>query len=165
MKTVLSLILLVFVVAVSFAQAPMQTAQTVTKSEVSASKDATATLVIYRPKRFYGSGLTPSVYIDGEEVARMDNGRYFVVTVKPGTLKITSSMKHDPLPVEAKAGKVEYMEMAILSGTWKGGGRLIPTPAAEAQEALKKLKPLDQKWAKSPQVSFVLPGEAAAAAK
>ena len=88
MKTVLSLILLLFVVAVSFAQAPMQTGQPVNKSEVSASKDATATLVIYRPKRFYGSGLTPSVFIDGEEVARMDNGRYVVVTAKPGTLKI-----------------------------------------------------------------------------
>src|SRR5215510_10035666 len=135
------------------------------KATVTSSVDATATLVIYRPKRFYGSGLTPSVYIDGEEVARMDNGRYFVVTVKPGTLKVTSSMKHDPLPVEAKAGKVEYLEMAIMTGTWKGGGRLIPTPAAEAQETLKKLKPLDQKWAKSPQVSFELPSEATAETK
>ena len=135
------------------------------KPAVAAPKDATATLVIYRPKRFYGSGLTPSVYIDGEEVARMDNGRYFVVTAKPGTLKITSSMKHDPLPVEAKAGQIQYLEMAIMTGTWKGGGRLIPTPAAEAQEALKKLKPLDQKWAKSDKVSFVLPGEATAASK
>jgi hypothetical protein len=95
----------------------------------------------------------------------MDNGRYFVLSVKPGTLKITSSMRHDPLEIEAKAGKPQFMEMAILTGTWKGGGRLIPTPAAEAQEAVKKLKPLDQKWAKSPQVSFVLPSEATAEAK
>jgi hypothetical protein len=156
-------LVLVALASITICQTELIAAQSADKPAMAATADATATLVIYRPKRFYGSGLTPSVYINGEEIARMDNGRYFVVTVKPSTLKITSSMKHDPLPVEAKAGKVEYLEMAIMTGTWKGGGRLIPTPAGEAQEALKKLKPLDQKWAKSPQVSFVLPGESTAA--
>lgn len=165
MKTALSLVLLVIFAVVSFAQAPEPTGQTAAEAEASAGKDATATLVFYRPKRFYGSGLTPSVYINGEEVARMDNGRYFVLTVKPGTIKLSSSMKHDPTPTETVAGKVQYFEMAILSGTWKGGGRLIPTAAGDAAEALKKLKPLDKKWAKSDQVSFVLPGEATAEAK
>jgi hypothetical protein len=135
------------------------------KTEMKASAEETATFVFYRPKRFYGSGLTPSVYVDGVEMARMDNGRYFVLTVKPGTIKLSSSMKHDPTPTEAKAGKVEFFEMVILTGTWKGGGRLIPTPAADAKEALKKLKPLDKKWAKADSVSFELPGEASAQAK
>lgn len=162
---VVALCLVVFALA-TFSPTALAEEAPVSKPEAkAAAADATATLVFYRPKRFYGSGLTPSVYIDGEEVARMDNGRYFVVTAKPGTLKITSSMKHDPLPVEAKAGQIQYLEMAIMTGTWKGGGRLIPTPAAEAQEVLKKLKPLDQKWAKSNQVSFVLPGEATAEKK
>jgi Protein of unknown function (DUF2846) len=165
MKAFVCLALLLTLSAAGFAQAPVQTGQTVTKTDVTANKDATATLVFYRPKRFYGSGLTPSVFVNGEEVARMDNGRYFVLAVKPGTIKLSSSMKHDPTPTEVTAGKVQYFEMAILTGTWKGGGRLIPTSAADAQEALKKLKPLDQKWAKSDQVSFVLPGEATADAK
>lgn len=147
-------------------QTEVQTAEpAAAKVEAQASAEETATFVFYRPKRFYGSGLTPSVYVDGVEVARMGNGRYFVLTVKPGTIKLSSSMKHDPTPTEAKAGKTEYFEMVILTGTWKGGGRLIPTPAADAKEALKKLKPLDKKWAKSESVTFVLPGEASAEAK
>ena len=147
-------------------QTEVQTAEPVAaQAEAKASADQTATFVFYRPKRFYGSGLTPSVYVDGVEMARMDNGRYFVLTVKPGTIKLSSSMKHDPTPTEAKAGKIEYFEMVILTGTWKGGGRLIPTPAADAKEALKKLKPLDKKWAKSDSVSFELPGERSAQAK
>ena len=67
-----------------------------------------ATLVFYRPKRFVGSALTPSVYLNGEQVARLDNGRYFVIEVAPTHYKIESSMKHNPLPVEAKPNQVLF---------------------------------------------------------
>jgi hypothetical protein len=109
-----------------------------------------------------GSGLTPSVYVNGEEVARLDNGRFFVLKLKPGTYKIESSMKHDPLELEVKAGKQQFLEMVILTGNWRGGGRLIPTGETDAREALKKLKALDQKWVTSKNVSLDLPEDSAA---
>ena len=34
-------------------------------------------LVFYRPNRYYGNALAPSVYVDGNQIARLDNGRYF----------------------------------------------------------------------------------------
>ena len=124
----------------------------------SATTDSTdsVTLVFYRPKRFTGSGLTPSVFVNSEQIARLDNGRFFVLSVKPGTYKIESSMKHDPLETEVKAGKTQFFEMVILTGNWRGGGRLIPTGEGDAREAIKKLKPLDAKWATSSKVTFVL---------
>ncbi len=161
----IAVFVLLFVFAVgAVCQTPAPASGTAAKPEAKAAAQ-TATLVFYRPKRFYGSGLTPSIYVNGDEIARMDNGRFFVMAVKPGTIRIASSMKQDPLEVEAKAGKTEFMELAIMTGTWKGGGRLIPTAAADAREALKKLKPLDKKWAQSDQVTFELPGEATAEAK
>jgi hypothetical protein len=106
-----------------------------------------ATLVFYRPKRFMGSGLTPSIYVDGKQVARLDNGRYFSLKVVAGKHLVESSMKsHAGLEVDLKPADFAYLEMVILTGNWRGGGRLVPAPADDAKAALKKLKPLDDKW-------------------
>jgi hypothetical protein len=129
------------------------------------TSDRTATIVFYRPKRFYGSGLTPSVYVNGEQVARLDNGRFFVLPVVPGNFKIESSMKHDPLDIDLAAGKVQYLEMVILSGNWRGGGRFIPTSSSDGRDAIKKLKPLDKHWVMSEQVTFLTPDEAGPTSK
>ena len=34
------------------------------------------TVVVYRPGKYVGSALKPSVYVDGTEVGRLKNGRY-----------------------------------------------------------------------------------------
>jgi len=34
-------------------------------------------VTVYRPKKFVGSALKPSVYVDGKQVARLQNGRFF----------------------------------------------------------------------------------------
>lgn len=132
-------------------------AATQTAEAPPAQPSGTATLVFYRPKRFVGSGLTPSVYFDGEEIARLDNGRYFVMQVPAGSHKLQSSMKADPTPIELKDGQLQFLEMVILSGNWRGGGRLIPTGETDARDAVKKLKPLDKKWAKADKVTFDVP--------
>lgn len=135
------------------AQQAVSTSQTAPVPVVTKEK-VTSRIVFYRPKRYMGSGLTPSIYVNGEQVARLDNGRYFVVSLPPGTYKIESSMKHDPLELELKEGKVQFLEMVILVGNWRGGGRLIPTGQDDGANAIKKLKPLDKKWVKSEKVTF-----------
>jgi len=126
-----------------------------------------ALLVYYRPNRWAARGLTPGVKLDGREIARLDNGRYFSILVEPGIHQSRSSMKrHAPVEVNAKAGDVIYFEMVLLPGTWKSGGRLIPTPAADALDAIRKLKPLGHKWVSDVRVGFSIvatyePGEAA----
>ncbi len=115
--------------------------------------------VFYRPKRFAGNALTPSVYVNGEQIARLDNGRYFVLKVTAGKYKIESSMKHDPLEIEIATGKTQFFEMIILPGNWRGGGRFIPTDVDDGRAAVKKLKPLDKKWIVSDRVTFIVPGD------
>jgi len=106
-----------------------------------------ASATFYRPKRFMWSGLTPSIYVDGKQVLRLDNGRYYTLRLPAGKHTLDSSMKkHAPLEVELKAGESAYFEMVLLGGMWRGGGRLIPTPESNAKEAIAKLKPLDAKW-------------------
>lgn len=160
-KTLQFLFLLLVFSAYAFSQEAQQanpSSSTTAAAPVSDAKsDASATLIIYRPKRFTGSGLTPSVFFNGEEVARLDNGRYFVMEVPADSHKLQSSMKADPTPLEVKEGQVQFLELVIMTGTWRGGGRLIPTGESDAREAIKKLKPLDKKWAKSDKVTFEIP--------
>ena len=56
------------------------------KAKTSAPKrdSQKATIYFYRIKQFAGAALEPSVYCDDKELARMDNGRYFGVTLDPG---------------------------------------------------------------------------------
>src|SRR5215216_959968 len=51
--------------------------------ESKSSDEAKASIYFYRIKQFAGSALEPSVYCDDKELARLDNGRYFRVSLDP----------------------------------------------------------------------------------
>jgi hypothetical protein len=44
------------------------------------------TVSICRQKKYGGSALEPSVYLDDKRIAGMDNGRHFALTVDPDDL-------------------------------------------------------------------------------
>ncbi|MGH9401731.1 MAG: DUF2846 domain-containing protein [Terriglobia bacterium] len=109
--------------------------------------DTSARIICFRSKRFYGRDLKPSVYVDERQVVRLQNGRYFSVQVPAGEHQIESSMKHSaPLHLQAHPGESLYIEMLILPGTWRGGGRLVPVPLKDGEAAVEQLKPADSKW-------------------
>jgi hypothetical protein len=90
--------------------------------------------------------LKPSIYVDGQEVARLNNGSYFTLPIKPGKHNLASGAKHEAsLDIDAKAGESNYVQMIIVTGTWRGAGRLVPVPADDGKTAISKLKPLELK--------------------
>src|SRR5882724_11563633 len=100
-----------------------------------------ASLVIFREGHFTGSGLKPSIYVDGKEVARIKNGSYFTMQIEPGKHDLSSSAKHEsPLPLEIKPGETSYVQMIVVTGTWRGAGRLVPVPNDDGKIAVSKLK-------------------------
>lgn len=102
-----------------------------------------STIVFFREGHFTGSALKPSIYVDGKEVDRLANGRWFSVHAEPGKHQLQSSAKNEPATViETVAGETTYVQMVILTGTWRGGGRLLQVDPAEAQKVVAKLKPL-----------------------
>ena len=69
-----------------------------------------STIIFFRESHITGSGLRPSVYVDGRGVARLSNGRWFSCSVKPGKHKLESSAKHQPATVvEAPPGETIYV--------------------------------------------------------
>jgi PEGA domain/Protein of unknown function (DUF2846) len=114
------------------------------------------TVIVYRPSKFVGSALKPSVYVDGSQVARLENGRYISLQLAAGKHSFESSMKKtSPLEVEVKSTETVYLEMVILTGNWRGGGRLIPVTEDDAKTALVKLKPSDEKQVVTRETSIV----------
>jgi hypothetical protein len=46
--------------------------------------------------------------------------------------------------IETKAGETTYVQMVIVTGNWRGGGRLMQVDSTDAQKVIAKLKPLHE---------------------
>src|SRR5688572_8550333 len=85
-----------------------------------AASDAKPRIYFYRIKQFTGSALEPTVYCDERELARMDNGRYFVVTLEPGKHTCRMGDKQTGFELDMKAGEEYYAKITIEAGVFKG---------------------------------------------
>ena len=125
-------------------QAPATT-PTPTEAKLDVDKGKDSTIVFFREGHFTGSALKPSIYLDGKEVNRLANGRWFEVHAEPGKHELQSSAKNQPATViETKAGETTYVQMVVVTGNWRGGGRLLQVDAGDAQKVIAKLKPLHE---------------------
>src|SRR6195256_528502 len=144
MRTFRVLGLLIFCFTGLAAIAQETTADSQKTADAKASK---ATVYVYRYKQFVGGALSPSVYCDEAELARMENGRYFSVKLDPGKHNFHSHDKQSGIELDVKAGQEYFVRVEIAAGFAKGHGRLILVPAEQGGYELKssKLKPLDSK--------------------
>lgn len=112
-----------------------------TTSEPEKPRDS-GLIYFYRIKQYTGSALEPSVYCDDKELARMDNGRYFGVTLEPGKHICSMGDKQTGFEIDVKPGEQYYARVTIDVGFWKGRGRLTLMQKEQAGFELKKVKPL-----------------------
>jgi len=101
-----------------------------------------AIVYIYRYKQFVGSALEPSIYCDDDELARMDNGRFFAVKLRPGAHILRSNDKQSGVRIEAKSGSEHYLRVELVPGAMKGHGRLVLVQKEQGAYEMAKLKPL-----------------------
>ncbi|HET6979272.1 MAG TPA: DUF2846 domain-containing protein [Pyrinomonadaceae bacterium] len=122
-----------------------------------ATSTADAIVFIYRPKKIVGSALEPSVFVDETELARMDNGRYFAIKVKPGKhiIRLTNDKKGYAL--DMGPGQKYFFRIGIEAGMWKGQGKITLDDAERAITEIKKLKFLDQEKIKATTLVVELP--------
>ena len=99
-----------------------------------------ATVYFYRPKKFVGGALEPSVFADGTELARMDNGRYFMIKLSPGKHLIHLTSEKKGYELNMAAGQTYYFRIGIEAGMWKGGGKIILEANDKAAGEIKKIK-------------------------
>jgi Protein of unknown function (DUF2846) len=90
--------------------------------DAASDSDSPATVYFYRAKRFQGSALKPSVFVDDAPVGNLHNGDSLKFTVKPGKHRIYSTDKSTGIDLEVKPGETYYVRVDILVGFWKGHG-------------------------------------------
>ena len=136
-----AVLLLAFSTSLLNAQQPDSAAP---QADNAAKKDnSQVTVYIYRYKQFVGSALSPSVYCDDTELARMENGRFFAAKLASGKHTFHSNDKQAGIDVDLKSGQDYYIRVEIAAGMMKGHGRLILVAPEQGSYEIKKLKPLD----------------------
>lgn len=106
------------------------------------AKDNWATVYIYRPKKLFGAALEPSIFCNGIELGRMDNGRYLMLKLEPGTYRFHMTDKSKRVEESLKPGQVLYLRFRLEAGMWKGQGAVYLADEEDALKELKNLKPL-----------------------
>ncbi len=109
---------------------------------MSARAAGKAVVFIYRPGKMVGKALEPSVFVDGVEIGRMDNGRYIVVLLDPGEHRVHMTQDNKRVDLKLGAGEVAFVRIKIVMGMMKGRGEPVLADEEDAAEHLKKLEPL-----------------------
>lgn len=117
---------------------------------VAVNAGADAVVYVYRPSKMMGKALEPSVFADGIELARMDNGRYFTIKLKPGKHFVHMTSEKKGFAFDMGPGQTYYFRIGIEMGMWKGQGKLTLEDAEKAVPEIKKLKFLGQDKIKNP---------------
>lgn len=99
-----------------------------------------ATVYIYRPGKMAGKALEPSVFVDDTELARMDNGRYFALKLKPGKHIVHMTDDKKGYAIDMGPGQTYYFRVGIEMGMWKGHGKITLDDADRAIKEIKKIK-------------------------
>lgn len=118
---------------------------TTEKSEVVAPDNISGQMVtvyIYRQNKKSGWALEPSVFCDGIELARMDNGRFFKLKLPPGKHIVHLTSEKKGYEINMGGGETYYFRIGIEMGIWKGKGKIVLESNDKGAEEIKKIKPL-----------------------
>jgi len=129
----------------------------VTPATPTAVDTTEATVYIYRPGKMAGKALEPSVFVDDTELARMDNGRYFALKLKPGKHIIHMTDDQKGYAIDMGPGQTYYFRIGIEMGMWKGHGKITLDDADRAIKEIKKIKFIGQDKIKASSVVVDVP--------
>ena len=108
--------------------------------ETTAASTEEATVFIYRPDKWTGKALEPSVFVDETELARMDNGRYFAIKLKPGKHIVRMTDDKKGYAFDMGPGLTYFFRIGMEMGMWKGHGKITLDDRERAVKEIKKLK-------------------------
>ncbi|HVF45578.1 MAG TPA: DUF2846 domain-containing protein [Pyrinomonadaceae bacterium] len=125
-------------------QTPQTTAPSARADAPALTADAgKAVVFVYRPGKFAGRALEPSVFCDKVEVAHMDNGRYFVLLLEPGEHRIHMTEDYKRVDLKLGAGEVAFVRFRLdMNNFVKARGTVHLADEEDALKDLKKMKPL-----------------------
>ena len=127
------------------AMIPLASHSVVYAQSVPEKPDQFAIVFFYRLKGWPPNFFEPVLLVDGAELARMDNGRYFAIRLEPGKHTFRTEHMKQSLSLELEGGKEYYFEVRHLA---RRKSNLV-TPDSALGRAISetpdkiRLKPLD----------------------
>ncbi len=109
------------------------------ETSINTSTDV-ATVYIFRQKSMFGAAMEPSVFCDDVELARMDNGRYFILKIPAGKRLIHLTDKKKGYEINMAKGQTYYFRIGIEVGMWKGNGKILLEDNEKGATEVKKIK-------------------------
>jgi len=100
-------------------------------------------LRVYRARRYAGSALAPSIYVDDKQVARVGSGRRVSIRLTPGPHSIRSDDKSSNISLDIKPGQDYYVRVDEETGFWKGHGKLTLMMPEQGGPEYKLQKPIE----------------------
>jgi Protein of unknown function (DUF2846) len=119
-----------------------------TATATATAGDGKVTVYVFRHKNFSSRNMQPSVYVDGEEVARIDDGKFFAVKLTPGKHTVEVNKGHTGAEVEMKGGEEYYFRVEYIPGFLKARSKIDFIQKEQGAVEIKKMKPLEDKWIK-----------------
>ena len=116
----------------------------------SAKKSGKAALVVYRPRNYAGSLLSPSVEMDGKELVNISNGTAFVAAIPPGHHVFQIRNQESGTEVTLKPGDSIYLKVEIVPGIWKGNGKITQSAPEQGEFEAKRCEPIDREQINDP---------------
>lgn len=111
------------------------------------AQEQTGTIVFFRESHFSGGDFKPSLFCDGAELARIENGTYFQITAPAGLHTCTAKSSQRPVfEVNVPPGQAVYVHVEIQPGL-KRHAVLANTTESEYNKQKAKLKPLKE-WSR-----------------
>ncbi len=117
------------------------------------AKTSKVKVYVYRRKEFSTRNLQPSVYIDGVQVALMDDGKFFIVNLEPGNHNVSSNKGKSGAEINMKAGDEYYFRLSMKPGFMKGHAEIDLQQKEQGAFEIKQMKPLERKWIKDKSVT------------
>ncbi len=130
-------------VTIAMVQFPLGNKSSAHESDEVVPNEPKAIVYIYR--RTDKMRLRPSVFVDNKEVARTEDGRFFVLKLDPGPHDITVNKGKSGGTVQFQAGRRYFFRSSFEPDFWKPRGTLELIPRETARLEVAKLQPLDPK--------------------
>lgn len=119
------------------------------KNEISPLANDKARIVFYRRSMFFGDGMRPPIFLDGEQVGTSRPGTIFYVDVAPGKhlVKIPVSVYsgETTLEIEAARNEIIYLKSYVTGSAFAGRTGISVMGVAEAIAEIDDLE-----WVKEP---------------
>lgn len=106
-------------------------------SSLTPPKEGQARVWFYRPSKFIGSAVQPTVFLNEAAVGKAQPGCFFYTDRRPGTYTVQCTTEwSDKAQLTVNANEVHYVRLTMLPGVWVG--HVLPKIVPE-KDGLKEI--------------------------